>query len=169
MLLYKNKTNQETLRIFLPFKLWKIPRLMAKYFHIDHERRTCVTVYPNLVKKSQRFTYAFTFTEIEVLLCEEYRLQINLTSKTTWNVSLTYRNIFIDTSTVLRGTDSSYNATTEGPRGKSNRVVIFPCVEFNSLRASSPIWASETSRARTREQAAKPRGAEARTACNNLS
>ena len=28
-----------------------------------------------------------------------------------------------------------------------------------SLRASSPIWASETSRARTRERAAKPRGA----------
>ena len=30
-----------------------------------------------------------------------------------------------------------------------------------SLRASSPIWASEASLARTREQAAKPRGAEA--------
>ena len=28
-----------------------------------------------------------------------------------------------------------------------------------SLRASSPIWASEASRARTRERAAKPRGA----------
>ena len=30
-----------------------------------------------------------------------------------------------------------------------------------SLRASSPIWASEASLARTHEQAAKPRGAEA--------
>ena len=32
----------------------------------------------------------------------------------------------------------------------------------DSLRASSPIWASETSLARTRERAAKPRGAEER-------
>ena len=35
-----------------------------------------------------------------------------------------------------------------------------------SLRASSPIWASETSLARTRERAAKPRGAEERRACS---
>ena len=33
----------------------------------------------------------------------------------------------------------------------------------DSLRASSPIWASEASLARTRERAAKPRGAEERT------
>ena len=33
----------------------------------------------------------------------------------------------------------------------------------DSLRASSPIWASETSLARTRERAAKPRGAEERS------
>ena len=45
------------------------------------------------------------------------------------------------------------------------------CV-FSSLRASSPIWASETSLARTRERAAKPRGPslarsrEARFACS---
>ena len=32
--------------------------------------------------------------------------------------------------------------------------------EAPSLRASSPIWASEASLARTRERAAKPRGAE---------
>ena len=31
-----------------------------------------------------------------------------------------------------------------------------------SLRASSPIWASEASLARTRERAAKPRGADER-------
>ena len=31
---------------------------------------------------------------------------------------------------------------------------------FFSLRASSPVWASETGLARTRERAAKPRGAE---------
>ena len=31
---------------------------------------------------------------------------------------------------------------------------------MNSLRASSPIWASETSLAKTRERAAKQRGAE---------
>ena len=36
-----------------------------------------------------------------------------------------------------------------------------------SLRASSPIWANETSLARTRERAAKPRGAEERRACNH--
>ena len=44
-------------------------------------------------------------------------------------------------------------------------VVIFRV----SLRASSPIWASEASLARTRERAAKPRGAEERRACNDLS
>ena len=33
----------------------------------------------------------------------------------------------------------------------------------SSLRASSPIWASEASLARTRERAAKPRGAEERS------
>ena len=38
---------------------------------------------------------------------------------------------------------------------------------YNSLRASSPIWASETSLARTRERAAKPREAEERRACND--
>ena len=38
----------------------------------------------------------------------------------------------------------------------------------HSLRASSPIWASETSLARTRERAAKPRGAEERRACGFL-
>ena len=33
-------------------------------------------------------------------------------------------------------------------------------VAIISLRASSPIWAKEASRARTRKGAAKPRGAE---------
>ena len=37
---------------------------------------------------------------------------------------------------------------------KSDRIT-----EVASLRASSPIWASEASRARTRERAAKPQGA----------
>ena len=41
--------------------------------------------------------------------------------------------------------------------------------DTSSLRASSPIWASEASLARTRELAAKPRGAEERRACNDLS
>ena len=36
-----------------------------------------------------------------------------------------------------------------------------------SLRASSPIWASEASLARTRERAAKPRGAGERRAYNH--
>ena len=39
----------------------------------------------------------------------------------------------------------------------------------DKLRASSPIWASEVSLARKRERAAKPRGAEERRACNDLS
>ena len=38
---------------------------------------------------------------------------------------------------------------------------------LSSLRASSSIWASEASRARTRERAAKPRGAGERRACNH--
>ena len=38
-----------------------------------------------------------------------------------------------------------------------------------SLRASSPIWASEASLARTHDRAALPRGAEERRACNDLS
>ena len=38
-----------------------------------------------------------------------------------------------------------------------------------SLRASYPIWASEASLARTRERAAKPRGAGERRACNHPS
>ena len=38
---------------------------------------------------------------------------------------------------------------------------------FVSLRASSPIWASEASLARTRKWAAKPRGAGERRACNH--
>ena len=38
---------------------------------------------------------------------------------------------------------------------------------LESLRASSPIWASEASLARTRERAAKPRGAGERRGCNH--
>ena len=39
----------------------------------------------------------------------------------------------------------------------------YACIyKMDSLRASSPIWASETSLARTRERAAKPRGSLAR-------
>jgi len=37
-----------------------------------------------------------------------------------------------------------------------------------SLRASSPIWASEASLARTRERAMKPRGAEERAPCSRV-
>ena len=44
--------------------------------------------------------------------------------------------------------------------------VIYQFLEMNSLRASSPIWVSET---RTRERVAKQRGAEERRACNDLS
>ena len=46
-----------------------------------------------------------------------------------------------------------------------NQVLTFKL--WCSLRASSPILASETSLARTRERAAKPRGAEERRACNH--
>ena len=44
---------------------------------------------------------------------------------------------------------------------------VFVVSYVNSLRASSPIWASETSLAKTRERTAKPRGAEERKACND--
>ena len=49
--------------------------------------------------------------------------------------------------------------------GRSNELINFcpewshHCIWSTSLRASSPIGASETSLARTRERAAKPRGA----------
>ena len=45
-------------------------------------------------------------------------------------------------------------------------VNCFPhkSVDCDSLRASSPIWASDASLGRTRERAAKPRGAEERRA-----
>ena len=39
--------------------------------------------------------------------------------------------------------------------------------KYISLRASSPVWASETGLARTREQVAKPQGVEERRACNH--
>ena len=48
--------------------------------------------------------------------------------------------------------------------------VLSNCIFVNrSLRASSPIWASEASRAKTRERAAKPlvRSRETRFACPN--
>ena len=44
-----------------------------------------------------------------------------------------------------------------------------PFLVSDSLRASSPIWSSEASRARTRERAAKPRGAEESRALPRLS
>ena len=40
----------------------------------------------------------------------------------------------------------------------TSAVTSFALLGCPSLRASSPIWASETSLARTRERAAKPRG-----------
>ena len=40
----------------------------------------------------------------------------------------------------------------------TSAVTSFALLGCPSLRASSPIWASETSLARTRERAAKPQG-----------
>ena len=54
VILYKNKTSQGTSIIFFSFEVDQIPR-MGKYFHVDHARRTCITVYPNMVMKSQRY------------------------------------------------------------------------------------------------------------------
>ena len=34
---------------------------MEKYSHVDHARRTCVTAYPNMVTKSQRFAKSTWF------------------------------------------------------------------------------------------------------------
>ena len=51
-----------------------------------------------------------------------------------------------------------------GWRGAKCRTGMYDTAcKATSLRASSPIWASETSLKRTRERAAKPRGAEERS------
>ena len=34
---------------------------MGKYFHVDHTRRTCITAYPNMVTKSQRYAKSRDF------------------------------------------------------------------------------------------------------------
>ena len=54
VILYKNKTSQGTSIIFFSFEVYQIPH-MGKYFHVDHARRTCITAYPNMVMKSQRY------------------------------------------------------------------------------------------------------------------
>ena len=54
VILYKNKTSQGTSIIFFSFEVDQIPH-MGKYFHVDHARRTCITAYPNMVMKSQRY------------------------------------------------------------------------------------------------------------------
>ena len=36
------------------FEVYQIPH-MGKYFHVDHTRRTCITAYPNMVTKPQRY------------------------------------------------------------------------------------------------------------------
>ena len=38
---------------------------MEKHFHVDHERRTCVTAYPNLTK-SQRYAKSRDFYEKQI-------------------------------------------------------------------------------------------------------
>ena len=40
---------------FIKFHTWK------KYSHVDHARRACVTAYPNMVTKSQRFAKSTWF------------------------------------------------------------------------------------------------------------
>ena len=56
---------------------------------------------------------------------------------------------------------------TTRPRRLSRKNCVENFYLNTSLRASSPIGASEASVARTREQAAKPRGAGERRACNH--
>ena len=66
----------------------------------------------------------------------------------------------------LKATEGERQLTTGKGAERTKRDFRCPI----SLRASSPIWASETSLTRTRERAAKPRGArsrEARFACPN--
>ena len=60
VILYKNKTSQGTSIIFFSFEVDQIPR-MGKYFHVDHARRTCITAYPNMVMKSQRYAKSGDF------------------------------------------------------------------------------------------------------------
>ena len=40
--------------MFFSFELYQIPH-MGKYFHVDCARTTCMTAYPNMVTKSQRY------------------------------------------------------------------------------------------------------------------
>ena len=60
VILYKNKTSQGTSIIFFSFEVDQIPH-MGKYFHVDHARRTCITAYPNMVMKSQRYVKSSDF------------------------------------------------------------------------------------------------------------
>ena len=59
---YKNKTSQGTSIIFFRFEFFQIPH-MGKYFRVDHARRTCITAYPNMVTKSQRYAKSCDFQE----------------------------------------------------------------------------------------------------------
>ena len=52
---------------------------------------------------------------------------------------------------------------TQLPRVEKRDVLGLPILKTLSLRASFPIWAREASLARTRERAAKPRGAFSRS------
>ena len=54
VILYKNKTSQGTSITFFSFEVYQIPH-MGKYFHVDHARSTCITAYPNMVTKPQRY------------------------------------------------------------------------------------------------------------------
>ena len=49
---------------------------MEKYFYVNHARRTCVTAYPNLVTKTQKFPKSSdlldNYSQNEVLLSWEY-------------------------------------------------------------------------------------------------
>ena len=54
VILYKNKTSQGTSIIFFSFEVYQIPHV-GKYFPVDHAGRTCITTYPDIVTKSQRY------------------------------------------------------------------------------------------------------------------
>ena len=50
----KIKQAKEPQYYIFPFELYQIPH-MGKYSHVDHARRTCITVYPNMVTNSQTY------------------------------------------------------------------------------------------------------------------
>ena len=67
---------------------------MEKHFHVDHERRTCVTAYPNLVTKSQRYAKSRDFYEKQIKYLS-LKTKCCRAAKTTWSELLTCSTVIL--------------------------------------------------------------------------